>query len=78
MLGEYLKYMRISRGITQKDLAKKLFIAPCTLSHYETGSRMVPYSLFEKCLKILNYKVTIVDCQNEKEVTKVEIQRIIK
>ncbi len=78
MLGEYLKYMRLSRGITQKELAKKLFIAPCTLSHYETGSRMVPYSLFEKCLKILNYKYTIIDCENEKEVTRVEIERIIK
>ena len=78
MLGEYIKYMRISRNMTQKELAHKLFIAPCTLSHYETGIRMVPYSLFEKCIKILEYKITIIDCKTKQEITKIEVDRILK
>ena len=78
MLGEYIKYMRISRKMTQKELAKKLFIAPCTLSHYETGIRMVPYSLFEKCIKILDYKIKIIDCLNKQEISTREIERVLK
>ena len=78
MLGEYIRYMRISRGMTQKDLAKKLYIATCTLSHYETGIRMVPYPIFEKCMKILVYKITFIDCRAMTEIKKNDIERILK
>ena len=78
MLGEYIKYMRISRGMTQKALAKKLYIAPCTLSHYETGIRMVPFSLFEKCMDILDYQLHFIDCKIMTEITKHEIERVLK
>ncbi len=78
MLGEYIRYMRISRGMTQKELAKKLYIAACTLSHYETGIRMVPYSIFEKCMKILDYKVTFIDCKTMTEIKNADVDRIIK
>ena len=64
--------------MTQKELAKELFIAPCTLSHYEVGSRMVPFALFEKCLKILDYKFTVIDCKTQKEITSLEIERTKK
>ena len=76
MLGEYIKYMRLSRGLSQKELARQLYIATCTLSHYEVGTRMVPYSVFEKALKIMNFKQIIIDCRNSKELTKMEISRI--
>ena len=78
MLGEYIRYMRLSRGMTQRELAKKLYIATCTLSHYETGIRMVPYTLFEKCMKILEYKINFIDCRAMIEVKKTDIDRILK
>jgi transcriptional regulator with XRE-family HTH domain len=76
MLGYYLKYMRIERGLTQKELSKKLFIAPCTLSHYENGSRMVPYSVFERAMHILNFSMHVIDSKTKKEITNLEINRI--
>ena len=76
MWGDYIKYMRIERCLTQRELAHKLFIAPSTLSHYEVGTRMVPYSVLDKAMKIMNYKITIVDCKKNKEITKMEIERI--
>jgi transcriptional regulator with XRE-family HTH domain len=78
MLGEYIKYMRISRGITQKELAKKLYIAPCTLSHYETGIRMVPFSIFEKSLKIMDFKLSFIDCRTMNEIKQNDVDRILK
>lgn len=36
-MKESLKVMRIERGITQEQLAKKLNISLKTISHWETG-----------------------------------------
>lgn len=75
-LGAYLKCMRISRGYTQIELAKKLYIAPCTLSHYESGIRMVPFSTFSLAMKECNYKMKIIDCVSNKDITSKEIEKI--
>lgn len=76
MLGSYIKYMRLSRNMTQLELAKKLYIAPCTLSHYETGSRMAPYSIFEKTMKVCNFEMHVIDVINKKDITSEEVLRI--
>lgn len=76
MLGKYIKFMRIERGMTQTELAKKLFIAPCTLSHYEVGTRMTPYSVFELALKVCNFSFNIIDCKTKKNITMSEIVRM--
>ncbi|HHV62342.1 MAG TPA: helix-turn-helix transcriptional regulator [Firmicutes bacterium] len=39
-LGERLKELRHIRGITQRDLARDLGVAPATIAQYETGKRM--------------------------------------
>jgi len=36
---ERLKALRIERGFTQADLAKRMKCPPAMLSHYETGER---------------------------------------
>ncbi len=78
MLGSYIKYMRKSRYYTQRELAKKLFIAPCTLSHYENGTRMVPYNTFLLVLEICNYKIDIIDLKSGKNITNLELVRLSK
>ncbi len=35
--GEILKELRIEKGLTQKELAKKLSVTVPTLSHWECG-----------------------------------------
>lgn len=75
MSGKLIKYMRITRGLTQKELAAMLFIAPCSLSHYESGVRTASHALVLKAAKALNFKIEIVDCIKNKKVTQNEVDR---
>ncbi len=70
MFVEYIKDLRLSRGISQKSLAAKLYIAPCTLSHYESGKRMVPHQTYEKILELLDYKINVYDLRTGKQLNK--------
>ena len=36
-LGERIRTLRISRGMTQQQLAKKLNVSNCAISRYEKG-----------------------------------------
>lgn len=76
MLGQYIKYMRISRGYTQSELCKRIFIATSTLSHYETGLRLVPYHIFLLVAKVCEFDVNIIDSINNKVITETELLRI--
>lgn len=78
MLGQYIKYMRLSRGYTQTELCKRIFIATSTLSHYETGLRLVPYHIFILVAKVCQYDVNIIDSINGKEITESELLRLSK
>lgn len=37
MLGDKIKTLRISQGLTQNDFAKKLFVTPAAVSQWEKG-----------------------------------------
>lgn len=74
--GELLKYMRLSRNLSQRELANKLFIAPCTLSHYENSTRLVPSSVLINAARILDYKIIVYDLLKQKELCKIQIERI--
>lgn len=76
--GKLLKYMRITRNKTQHQLANMLFVAPCTLSHYELGSREVPNAVLAEAAKKLDFDFKLVDCLSEKEVTRIQVERITK
>jgi transcriptional regulator with XRE-family HTH domain len=76
--GELLKYMRLSRNLSQRELSHKLFIAPCTLSHYEKGTRLVPTSVLADAAKILDYEIRVVDLTNNSIINKIQIERITK
>ncbi len=76
MYGIYLRYMRMSRGYTQTQLAKMLFIAPCTLSHYESGLRMVPHSILDLVMDICEYSIKIIDDETGVDITKLEISKL--
>ncbi len=77
-LGEFVKYMRKSRGYTQVEMSKLLFIAPCTLSHYESSTRMMPFNTFKKAMDICNYNLKIIDCIKNKDITDEEMKRYLK
>lgn len=63
MIGKLIRFMRKSNNLTQKQLADKLKIANCTLSHYEVESRSITFEdlleIADKCdfkFKIINNK----------------------
>ena len=70
--------MRISRNFSQRELAHKLFLAPCTLSHYERGTRLVPTSVLVDAAKILNYEIKVFDLNTNAELNRIQIERITK
>lgn len=53
--GEYLKKLRLKRGLTLKELAELSGISPSYLSRIERGERNVPHPrLFKKLAPALN------------------------
>jgi transcriptional regulator with XRE-family HTH domain len=54
LIGERLREIRVSRGVKQMDLAKKLGMDQSALSRYERGEMRLPSSLLAKMAKALN------------------------
>ena len=55
---ENLKEMRISAGLTQKQLAEKLGVLERTISHWESGKRECD---FDTLIKISKYFGSTID-----------------
>jgi len=56
-----LKEIRKSVGLTQKELAKKLGIADCTLAHYESGLRKITLEMFLQIVDICNLEIDLIE-----------------
>jgi transcriptional regulator with XRE-family HTH domain len=44
MIGQRLRDVRLSSGVSQEELAQRLGIERVSLSRYETGQRAIPFS----------------------------------
>ncbi|NFS28129.1 helix-turn-helix transcriptional regulator [Clostridium botulinum] len=53
-IGDRIRYLRQCREITQKELAKTLFIKPNTLSQYENGKRNLTAEMVKKIAQYFN------------------------
>ena len=53
LIGEALKKARESKGLTQKQLAEMLYVAPSLVCRWEKGQRKVPLVTFVVILDIL-------------------------
>lgn len=56
-IGRFIKAMRKEQGLTQNELAEKLYISDKTVSKWETGNGMPDVSLMMPLCKILNISV---------------------
>jgi transcriptional regulator with XRE-family HTH domain len=69
VLAERLKNSRISKGLTQMDLGRKVHIAKMAIEDFETGKRIPDYQQMERLSKVLNvtqsYLVGKVENPNE-------------
>lgn len=53
VIGEVLKRARERKGITQRQLAEKLYVDPSLVCRWEKGQRKVPLVTFVVILDIL-------------------------
>lgn len=54
MLGDRIRELRTSRGMTQSELAAKLHLTPKMVSFYELGQRTPPLDILELLCKIFD------------------------
>lgn len=57
MIGNVLKYMRISNGLNQEQLGKILNLSQQNLSRYENNQRIISFDMIEKIAHECGYKI---------------------
>lgn len=67
MIGSILKNMRLSAGLSQKDLGKKLNLADTTISSYERENSQPDFDTIVKIADICGHEFRIID--QKKEIT---------
>ena len=58
-LGEEIRLLRLSEGMTQEELAKKMSTTKSAVSRLENHSESVRLATIEKVAKVFNKKVVI-------------------
>lgn len=53
-LGERIRSLRLCAGMTQSDLADKLFVTKATVSSYEKGIKLPSYDVLIKMTSVFN------------------------
>lgn len=66
LISRTIKEKRLSLGLTQYELAKKMEVPQSTVARLESGEIAPSASTLEKVFKILNIKITFVDEQIDK------------
>lgn len=64
MIGMILKNMRLSSGLSQKELGDKLNLADTTISSYERENSQADFETILKIARICNYDFIITDKNN--------------
>lgn len=57
VLGEKIKTLRVSRNMTQSELAKRLNVTKSTVSSYENDSRQPSYEVLIKISSLFNVTI---------------------
>lgn len=58
--GEYMRYYRIRRGLTTRQLADKLHIVPATVCGYEQGRFPLPYDIAVAISELLHIPANLI------------------
>ena len=66
---EVLKKLRISRGVTQSELAKVLGVSPSTVGMYENGQREPNFEIEEKIADYFNVTLDYLRGKSEKNTS---------
>lgn len=69
-IGEKIKQARMQRGVSQRELAKRLYVTPPTLAHWESGVRKPKKETLERIASALGMQAE--DIMQESEVDKLD------
>lgn len=75
MIGKMLRYMRLSKGFNQTELAKNLNIAQTTLSGYETHYSNPDFKMIEKIAELCGFEIIFRKSKTHEEFTLKSIER---
>lgn len=65
-LGRKIKEFRLSKGLSQEDLAEKCNLSTSYISYIETGKKKINFSQLEKISNELNFSIDINSKTDEK------------
>ena len=64
-IGRLIKTMRMSRGLTQAELAKRIHQSPSSITMYETGRREPDFETLEALADIFNVPLSALVDETE-------------
>ena len=64
MIGMILKNMRLTAGLSQKELGKRLNLADTTISSYERENSQPDFDIILRISKICGYEILFKDKEN--------------
>ena len=56
-----IRFMRITKGLKQAELAKKLKLADSTLAHYESDYRAITLETTKNIAKACDFEIVFID-----------------
>ncbi len=75
MLGMILRNIRKTRGLTQKDVGKKLSLAENTISNYETEYSSPNFDTIYKFINACDFDIEFIDKESKKRYTVKELSK---
>lgn len=65
MIGTILKNMRLTKGLSQKELGHKLNLADTTISSYERENSQADFDTIVKITKICGFEIQFITPNNK-------------
>ena len=77
--GEFLKRLRKEKGLTQEQLAERLYVSSRTVSRWETGSNMPDVSMLIELAELYQVDIReIIDGERKSEIMDYETKDTLK
>ena len=77
-IGSFLKELRKEKGITQEELAERLYVSGRTVSRWETGTNMPDISLLVDIAEIFDVSIPeIINGERKNEIMEKEVKETV-
>ena len=76
MFGKMIRFMRLSKGLKQSELADKLKIANSTLAHYESEYRSITLETANEIANHCDFEIIFHSKKNNKNYKFKDIERM--